>query len=406
MEPVRQDIVLLTQTADFVVKYGFLAVGLVLIFIIAPAIYKFANATRMAFAAVSFGLAFVVTYGVISIIAMVAPQWISSQRVMISGVVRNVPNGRQVQMKSDLWRVGNAYTKREFDPERENTFNFPFLLVTEKAPACLALAVVSTVGNDNIQLFNIAPVSDDDMADSTEILAQYDEDNQGPRLRVWREVRHAPKGSALVYRPLGSTDRGCEAGSGRTVWSIIGSAHAQKAPQGIVDRLQSDDAFTRRDARIDLSKDAGSKLDLVEKLLVDDSNYRLQLGAAVAIAALPEDERKKLPPAMTDKLRELRGAADKTMRDTAVQALKEPATCYQEEDTRRQPARRYLAMCYWSKEECERTRGPNSSPAVRQSACAAVQIAGLSWNYATGGYAGGWFQYSPTVFGAPFPAIP
>lgn len=298
-------------------------------------------------------------------------------------------------MKSDLWRVGNAYTKREFDLERENTFNFPFLLVTADAPACLALALVSTGGNDRIDVFNNAPISDDDMTDNTEILAQFGEDYRGPLLRVWREVRRAPKGRATVYRPIGGAERGCMTASGENAWSIIGRAYAQKAPAAITDRLQSDDAFTRRDARIDVSKDAGSKLNLVGNLLVDDGNYRLQLGAAVAIAAMPEDERKKLPDAITDKLRELRGASDKTMRDTAVQALKEPAFCYQEEDTRRQPAGRYLAMCYWSKALCERTRGPNTNPAVKQSACAPVQIADLSWNYAPGGYAGGWFQYSP-----------
>jgi hypothetical protein len=404
VEAGRPDIELLTQTADFVVKYGFLAVGLVLIFVIAPAIYRFTDAARMALVSVSFGLAFVVVYGVISILAMVAPQWISSQRVMISGVVRGVPNGRQVQMKSNLWRVGNAYTKREFDPEREKVFNFPFLLVTSETPSCLALA--GTGGNDDIDVFNVAPVSADDMANGTDVLVQVGEDGRGRFLRVWREVGRTPKGSPVEFRPLGDTDRGCETGTAGGSFSLIGRAFAQKAPANIVDRLQSDDAFTRRDARIDLSKDASAKVDLLGELLQDDGNYRLQLGAAVAITAMPLDERKKLPPEITDKLRLLRGAADKTMRDTAVQALDEPAICYQEEDTRRQPAGRFLAMCYWTKEQCERTRGPNTNPAVRQSACAPVVIAGEKWSYATGGYAGAWYQYSPTVFGTPFPPLP
>jgi hypothetical protein len=406
MEAARPDIELLTQTADFVVKYGFLAVGLVLIFVIAPAIYKLAGAARMAIVAASFGLAFVVVYGVISIVAMVAPQWISSQRVMISGVVRGVPNGRQVQMKSDLWRVGNAYTKREFDPERENVFNFPFLLVTGEAPSCLALALVSTGGNDKIDIFNVAPVTAEDMANGTDLLAQFGQDDRGTFLRVWREVSRSPKGRATVYRPLDDTERGCEAAAHDSSFSIIGRAYAQKAPKNIVDRLQSDDAFTRRDARIDLSKDANSNVDLLGKLLQDDGNYRLQLGAAVAITAMPDDERKKLPTDVADKLRALRDAPDKTMRDTAVQALKEPAICYQEEDARRPPANRFLAMCYWKQADCERTRGPNTHPAVKQSACAPVQIAGQQWSYATGGYAGGWYQFSATVFGSPFPALP
>ena len=409
---MRPDIALLTQTADFVVKYGFLAVGMVLIFIIAPAIHKWGDARyHTTQGTVIFGLAFIIAYGVLSLVKAVAPQWISAQRVMISGIVLGVPNGKLVQMESDLWRVGQAYTKREFDTRRANVFNFPFLLVTAYAPTCLAVALEGTDRNsDTSQLFNIAPVSEDDMAPNIELVIRVDEDQNGLVMNVWREVAGKKSAVAASVQPLKELDRGCartREGSNWD-WLIIKQAFAQTAltDSEITDRLQSDDVFTRRDARISLAQRGENSFELIDKLLARDDNYRLQLGAIVALAGLSEDQKKKIPLGVLEKVRPLRGSSDKTMRDTAVLALKEPAVCYQEENTNKQPAGRFLVMCYWTKEQCERTRGPNTSPGVTQSACEAVQLAGLSWKYAPGGYAGAWFQFSPTVFAPPFPQLP
>src|SRR4051812_14899372 len=122
------DIQLLTQTADFIVKYGFLAVGLVLIIVIAPVIYKFSGAKLIALATLCFGLAFIVAYGVLGILTVVAPRWVAAQRVMVIGIVRNVPNGKSIQIQSDLWQAGHAFIKRENDPQAANIFNFWFVL--------------------------------------------------------------------------------------------------------------------------------------------------------------------------------------------------------------------------------------------------------------------------------------
>ena len=144
-----KDIELLTQTADFVVEYGFLAVGLVLIGLIAPLIYKFSGAKQIALATLCFGVAFVVTYGVLGVLAVVAPSWVGAQRVMLVGDVRNVPNGKSIQIKSDIFDVGHAFTKREHDQGAENIFHFPFVLLSDPPPSCLDIGLASTNPNSD-----------------------------------------------------------------------------------------------------------------------------------------------------------------------------------------------------------------------------------------------------------------
>ncbi len=206
---MQPDIKLLTSSADVIVQYGFLGVGLVLILIIAPVIYKLGGATRLGLGTATFGLAFVVVYGVISIISVVAPQWIASQRVMISGIVRGVPNGQQVQIQSNLWRAKQAYIKRESDddPRRANVFfNFSFILVTAYAPSCPAGALESTDKNaDNSLIFN-APVSVDDMPSNIEILAEVVGENDGTALKIWRELNGKPITKKTILQPLRSLE--------------------------------------------------------------------------------------------------------------------------------------------------------------------------------------------------------
>lgn len=326
IELLTQTTNVVTQTADIIVQYGFLGVGLVLTLLIAPAIHKWTKAPRIGLGALCFGLAFIIAYGVINIISVVAPTWISAQRAMISGFVLGVPNGQQVQMRSNLWRAGHAYTKREFDPQRGNIFNFPFLLVTAHPPTCLAVALVSTDPNsDNSPVFNVTPISSDDMAPNMEILAELSGAPDKPALKVWRELNAKQMGKASVFQPLSSTDPGCAPVRGRLqVWSVFGRAFAQASVSDseIIQRLQSDDVFTRRDARIALSKKGEDGFELIGKLLARDDNYRLQLGAAVALSGMPDEQRKKAPSDLFKKLNALQSSKDKTMRETVAQALR------------------------------------------------------------------------------------
>jgi hypothetical protein len=247
------------------------------------------------------------------------------------------------------------------------------------------------------------------MAPNIEILAEVMEEQDGPALKVWREVNGKPTARETILKPLRDVDLGCVTTRDHSMEesSVFRWAFAQSvvSDSDIVERLQSDDVFTRREERIALSKRGEGAFELIKRLLAREDSYRLQLGAVVALAGMPEDQRKKAPASLLEKVRSLRNYQDKTMRDTAVQALQEPAFCYQEENTNRQPAGRFLIICHWTKEQCERTRGPNTSPGVAQSACEPVQLAGVSWKYAPGGFEGAWFQYSPSAFGPPFPAV-
>jgi hypothetical protein len=402
------DIQLLTQTADFIVKYGFLAVGLVLIVVIAPVIYKFSGAKLIALATLCFGLAFMVAYGVLGILSVVAPSWISTQRVLLSGVIRNVPNGNAVQVQSDLWRLGNAYTKRELHAEKPELFNFPFILVTTSAPSCLDIALPSTDRNAEGASFAFAPISDADMGSDSQLVIEFVGDLESPALKVWREKNEKRIGQAVTLQPLKGARGGC-AETKDASWSLFTPAFAMvpslTSDKDIIVALQSDDVFVRRSARLALSKKTEDGLALIASLVARDDNYRLQLGAVVALADVPLPALQKAPPGMLDKLRSLRGASDKTMRDAAAQALREAAFCYQEININRKPEERYIALCHWTKEQCEKTRGPNTSAGVTQTACTPVQLAEISWKYTPGGTGGAWYQYSPTLIEAPFPAL-
>lgn len=402
------DIQLLTQTADFIVKYGFLAVGLVLIGLIAPVIYKFSEAKLIALATLCFGLAFVIAYGVLGILTIVAPSWVSAQRVMLIGIIRNVPNGKTTQIQSDLWEVGHAFIKREHDRQADNLFDFRFVLLTERAPSCLEIGLVSTdPHSDDSALFTVAPISDADMAADIQLVAQVGGEPDAPALSFWREQKNRRLGAPLTLQPSKGTEPGCaRVRTASAPWSLFGLALAQPAPTAdLTAKLQSDDVFTRRDARIALSKKTDDDLKLLASLVARDDNYRLQLGAVVALADVPDELRKKAPAGLFDKVRSLRNSSDKTMRDAAVLALREPAFCYQEINTARKPEERYIVLCHWAKEQCEKTRGPNTSAGVTQSACVPVDVAEAKWKYTPGGTGGAWYQYSATAVGAPFPAV-
>lgn len=231
-------------------------------------------------------------------------------------------------------------------------------------------------------------------------------------LDVWREKKQARVGSPVRLEPIRVTNHDCgsQPRRARSKWFSFGEAYAQSGPA--LDRgefraaLRSDDVFVRREARSRLARAGATAFNIIGAFLAQDDDYQLQLGAAVAVAQMAPDQRQALPAEIRVKLRALRGASDKTLRDTAVEALQEPAFCYQEENTSRQPAGRFLAICYWSKEQCEETRGPNLSAGVSQSACEPIQLGGLSWKYSPAGLKGGWFQYSPSSFGPPFPPVP
>lgn len=323
---MRSDITILTQAADFIVKYGFLATGLLLIFIISPAVYKIGKATRVALVSVCFGIAFVISYGVLDIVQKYAPSVILSQRKLMVGEVLGVKDGYAIQIKSDIRRAGEAYTKREFDSQSPNVYNFPFILITSDPPSCLSVGVVSTNPNSDASfVFDIHDLTVNDMTANVELVAQVIRHQDTIQLEIWRELNGHRLAQPAVLNALDENNLGCGTQIGTAAhWrSIISTAKAQTVGNtDIVDlaaRLRSDDVFTRREARVELSRqgDAFAKIDQ----LLDKNEYRLQLGAVVALAAMPDSERKRAPEEVLAKVRLLLTYPDKTMRDTAARAL-------------------------------------------------------------------------------------
>jgi hypothetical protein len=381
------DLDVLTQAADFLVKFGFLLVGLVLTFLVAPMISKVWKAKTFAIGTVCFGLAFIIAFGVIDLVQKIAPSLISSQRPILSGVVLGITDGYQVQIQSDRGRSGQAYTKREFDQQARSLYNFPFILVTTDAPTCLAIGIASTdPESDRIAVFNITPISTDDMASNQDLIAKVIQRQDTFKLQVWRERNQHQIGDVITFSPLdaSASDCGTSQGQGSSLWHLVTSAFAQPVSGVNIDdfaaRLRSDDLFTRRNTRIELSRRGIDAFGMINQLL-DSKDYRLQLGALVGFSEMDGESRKQIPTDLVMKARRLLNHSDKTMRDTAVRVLGQPAFCYQEEDRNKRPDQRYLALCHWSKEQCEETRGPNRRPGISQSMCEPVDLTKAAWDY-------------------------
>ncbi len=321
------DINILIQTADFAVKYGFLAIGLLLIFLIAPAIYKFSQAKLLSLVAVSFGLAFVIAFGTMDLASRIL-----RDRTLLTGTVLGMTNGLQVQVRSDIRQAGQAYTKREVDPENGSVFNFPFILATQDTPGCLVVSIASTNPNsERIFAFNIAPLKPEDMRSDTQVVVQVvpgEGDTMG--LNVWREQGQKRVGEVLALEPLPETALDCSKAGGAVsaFWSgLVGAAFAQDGvPADLANRLMSDDAFTRRDARIELSSQGAAAFGTIAALLASGTP-RLQAGALVALGGMPADLLCGAPEDLWASVQALAGTGDAAVQEAARQALSARSGC-------------------------------------------------------------------------------
>lgn len=314
------DINILIQTADFAVKYGFLAIGLMLIFLIAPAIYRFTQAKLISLVACCFGLAFVIAFGTLDL----ASRFLK-ERTLVSGTVLGITNGYQVQVKSDIRQAGQAYIKREVDPENGSVFNFPFILATRDAPGCLVVSIASTnPESEQIFAFNIAPLQVGDMRADTEVVIEVANGEDGSMgLNVWREQGQKRIGEVMALQPLGETAQDCSRAVAvkSAFWSFAGPAFAQDLdPADLSSRLMSDDNFTRRDARIELAAQGTGAYPLIADLLASGTT-RLQAGALVALGGMPAEQRCGAPADLLDQVRGLAASGDQAVREAAAAAL-------------------------------------------------------------------------------------
>jgi hypothetical protein len=323
------DVTLVTTTADLAVKYGFLGVGLILMIVITPLINTIWKSRTFTAVTFSFGLAFFVVWGVLNIAQQFFPNWISSKRVLLNGAVLKVPTGYQIQVRSDLRLAGSAYIKHQFDTDDQQLNSYLFLLAARnQSPNCLSLAIVNNdpQSESGTSAFTVAPLSEDDLKSNTSIIAQTHQTGKAFQIEWWREIDDKKTGTVQVLKPLGDNDSGCGVvqSAGLLDW-LVPSAFAQstRLPQDFKTRLRSDDVFTRRDARIELSKEGANNIETMRQFLNSD-DYRLQLGALVALSLLPESDRKNLPPDVVAKVHEFATNKDATIRDAASRIVTAP----------------------------------------------------------------------------------
>jgi hypothetical protein len=130
-------------------------------------------------------------------------------------------------------------------------------------------------------------------------------------------------------------------------------------------------------------------------------------GANAAIGSLAELARSGSGPVATTAQEAIWPLTRNTrpdINDNARRALRQ-AFCYQERNSARDNAGRYLVICHPTAELCERTRGPNTRESVRQTNCTLVQRDTGFEDLQGGGYDGALFRYSPSAFPAPYPPI-
>jgi hypothetical protein len=318
------DSVNVPKLIDLIVKNGFLAAGIVLIVVLAPLVYGIWRSRILTSATISFGLAFVVAWGVLDILQRNFPDVFPTHRVSLDGKVLRTPNNFQIQVKSNLSGPGAAYVKRTQGDEEKNK-NYLFMLVSAYAPGCLAVGLNSSDPNDETGTgaYKIAPMFESDLKpDASLVAVVVPRDDKKYDLRFWREVRGRQIGEAKTVSPVpinAQPSEQCEFGTSANLFDwLVSPALAQAPPskEQLVDRLKSDDLFARRDARVVLSKQ-NDAVQTAQELLHSD-NYRLQLGALVALSILPEAQRRNLPPDVMARVRELKTNKDATIRETAA----------------------------------------------------------------------------------------
>jgi hypothetical protein len=323
MEPVNAEpLKFFQEVVDVIITYGIPALGLVLIVIVPPITIRWAKSRSIGYASGSAGLAFLITYGVFSIVAQYFP-WLLSKSVL-SGMVWEVPDGFKVEVRDNERRVGYGYLKRENHPNDPRLFNEYFLLYPVRDPRCLAIIIDSTDPNkEQESIYNVEGLEKSDVTSRKDLILHAKRTPQGDiKLNGWREQdgQHVPPPlnvdkQTSAEHLCGDDNEDQPAKHSDLFGNIFAVAHAAgKSPQpanpgprpaetnprpplktleNIKAALQNDDAFVRRDARSNLAKLGPNAAPILSELL-SSGNYRLELGSLAAIAEMTKEQRAGL----------------------------------------------------------------------------------------------------------------
>jgi hypothetical protein len=349
MQPGNAETIFVQGVADVIIKYGFLAVGLVLIVIVPPITIMWAKSRSIAYASFWAGLAFLTTYGLLSIVEQYFPWLLISKNPVLFGMVREVPNGFKVQVRENERGV-KVYLNRQYHPDNVSLFNEFFVLSPVYHPKCLAIIIDSTDPNkEQVFSYNIDGLELSDVISMKELILHATRSSDGSILLTGRREKnglHVPPPLKVEQRTgeekLCNDDNQDQAANqvSDLFGYIFGVAYAADhgptpAPPGthppapspkpltlenIRPRLQNDDAFVRRDARSDLAR-LGAGAGPVVSQLLSSGNYRLELGGLAAIAEMPKEQRAGLSDEVKRQVESHTNSSDPTMRETALRAL-------------------------------------------------------------------------------------
>jgi hypothetical protein len=349
MQPGNAELKLVQEVDDAIITYGVPALGLVLIVIVPPITIIWAKSRLIAYASLSEGLAFLITYGFLSIIVQYFPQLLFSKSAALFGKVWEVPNGFKVQVRENELDVGYAYVKRENHADDLSLFNEKFLLFPVRHPRCLAIIIDSTDPNKGQEFFyNIDGLEKTDVTSMKQLILRAKTISQDSiRLNGWREQNGDQVPPPLKVEQTsaehlcGNDNEDPPANQVSDLFGyIFGVAYAADhnptpapprthppAPsprpltlENIRPRLQNDDAFVRTDARSDLAR-LGARAGPIVSQLLSSGNYRLELGGLAAIAEMPKEQRAGLPDEVKKQVQSHTNSSDPTIRATALRAL-------------------------------------------------------------------------------------
>lgn len=322
----------LASHTEFLIRFGFLGVAIFVMFVLAPFVHRLLASRAATIATLSVGGLFLFLFAATDFIRATFPNMLPQPVGMYKGLVRGVHVSVGVALKADLPDEddGRPFMKWEHDRAEKDVKNYPFVFLANEAPGCITISLQNEMhASANIggepTIYNL-PIPRDLHwgAQNTLYLRAIGAEGR-ERIEYFVRPRNAPAPRRLHADPVGDDEASCQQpiSISRGLGSLISRAFAQ---QGALDldtvksRLQHADAIVRRDMRVQLSRQGAAAFDTILPLL-QSGDYRLQIGALAAIAAMPPDVRARLPSAARAAAAALLSHPDRTMRDTARRAL-------------------------------------------------------------------------------------
>ena len=324
-----------------------------------------------------------------------------------------------------MWEIGHAFTKRERHPNLIGFVQFSFCS-SQRAGTRLSrhsLAEFRCKFELESGFHRSALCLDDDTGGESGLVVTIGGNRDEPSLTVSRWIKQKQRGSRLRSDLSDQPNRAVHDRRQRAAGGRYLAPHTRKEAQPTLLPGCKAMTYSSGATRVLHFQRRRTTTYNCSSRLPRETILCLQLGAVVALRKCPIALRRRAPPTLFDKVRSLRSShPDKTMRESAFMALREPAYCYQEIDTRKPPDQRYFSACHASADLCERLRGTSRPPSwpsvalpaeVTQSACAAIDLKQANSEYFTQadrlyfhrGIGGAWYQFSPSVVGPPFPPV-